>query len=157
MKSFKLSIIFLTLLFSLELKAQEFSKCKFRQAIQLNTSAAGAGVKGDVYNLHLAVVLNEKNFNFTEANRTGSDIRFSKANDTGMLPHRIENWDKEKKSAMIWVRVDHIRGNNPNQPIYRYWGDVAAQDDSDSKTVFNTNEGFVGFASLIFNYQNAFE
>lgn len=144
MNSRKFVFTFLISLGALNLTAQEFSKCKFRQAIQLNTSATGAAVKGDVYNFPIAVALNEKNFNFSEANRTGSDIRFSKARDTGMLPHSIEHWDKENKSAMIWVKVDHIRGNNPNQLIYMHWGDVAAQDNSDSRIVFNTKEGFVG-------------
>ncbi|MBA4054883.1 MAG: hypothetical protein C0490_09240 [Marivirga sp.] len=124
-------------------RAQDFAKWKFRQPIELNTTAKGAEVKGDVYNFPLAVVLNGKNFDFTQANKNGSDLRFSKGKDTGMLSYSIELWDNENKSALIWVKVDFIEGNRTSQTFYMHWGNVAAQDNSDSESVFNNKEGFV--------------
>jgi concanavalin A-like lectin/glucanase superfamily protein/uncharacterized protein DUF2341 len=124
------------------LSAQEFTKCKYRQQIELNTTPKGADVKGDVYNFPVAIILNDKNFDFSEANKNGSDLRFSKGKDTGLVAHSIEHWDKEKKTALIWVKVDFIKGNS-TQNIFMHWGDVAAQAVSDSKAVFNTKEGFV--------------
>lgn len=122
--------------------AQDFAKSRFRQILELNTSASGANVKGDVYNFPVAISLNEKNFDFSEANGNGSDIRFSRTKDTGLLAHSVELWDKENKSALIWVKID-VGGNKAGQTVFMHWGDVAAQNMSDSKTVFNNKEGFV--------------
>lgn len=144
MKASSSIIGFIIILLNLNLHAQEFTKSKFRQVIQLNTSATGAGLKGDVYNFPVAIALTDSNFNFQEANRNGSDIRFSRSRDNGLLSHSIEHWDKTQKKALIWVKLDHIRGNNAIQQIFMHWGDVAAQDLSDSKQVFNNKEGFVG-------------
>lgn len=122
--------------------AQDFTKSKFRQLLELNSSSSGANVGNDVYNFPIAISLNKENFNFEEANRDGSDIRFSKSKDTGLLAHSIEHWDRENRTALIWVKMD-VAGNKAAQPLFMHWGDVAAQAMSESKAVFNTKEGFV--------------
>lgn len=122
--------------------SQDFAKSRFRRVFELNTTASGANVTGNVYNFPVAVTLNEKNFNFSEANRDGSDIRFSRTKDTGLLAHSVEHWDRENKTALVWVKVD-VSGNKSSQPIFMHWGDVAAQNLGDSKAVFSTKEGFV--------------
>lgn len=137
-----LSAIFSLVLFQPNAQAQDFAKSKFRQLLEINSGPNGANVKADVYNFPLAITLNEKNFNFLEANRDGSDIRFSKSKDTGLLAHSIEHWDRENRTALIWVKVD-VAGNKATQPLYMHWGDVAAQSLSDSKAVFSNKEGFV--------------
>jgi hypothetical protein len=136
-----LSVIYVFLMVT-SVCGQDFAKSRFRQVLELNTSAAGANVKGDVYNFPVAVVLNEENFNFMEANRDGSDLRFSKAKDTGLIAHSVEHWDRENKTALVWLKVD-ISGNKAGQPVYMHWGDVAAQNIGDSKAVFSNKEGFV--------------
>jgi len=105
--------------------AQDFTKSKFRQLLGINSSSSGANVRNDVYNFPLAISLNKENFNFEEANRDGSDIRFSKSKDTGLLAHSIEHWDRENKTAMIWVKMD-VAGNKAAQPLFMNWGEVAA-------------------------------
>ncbi|MES3017826.1 MAG: DUF2341 domain-containing protein [Bacteroidota bacterium] len=142
MSNIKVYLTFSYVLLASALQAQDFAKSRFRQMIELNTSGTGANLKADVYNFPVAISLNDKNFNFSEANSNGSDLRFSKAKDTGLLVHSVEHWDKETKTALIWVKMD-VSGNKSGQAIFMHWGDVAAQDMTDSKGVFSNKEGFV--------------
>jgi len=66
--------------------------------IVLNTSAAGAGVTGDVYGFPVLLRFTEANFAFSEAKENGDDLRF--VNSSGApLPYEIEEWDAGLKRA----------------------------------------------------------
>lgn len=124
--------------------AQDFAKWRYYRAIILDTSASGANVTGDVQNYPVAVALDARNFDFSQAKNDGADIRFSIEKDGKSLPYHIEHWDRAKQSALIWVKVGTVRGNNATQSIFMHWGNTEAADASDAKLVFDTKEGFVG-------------
>lgn len=124
--------------------AQDFAKWRYYSTINLNTSASGANVKGDVQNYPVAVALAANNFDFSQAKHDGSDIRFSDEQNSKPLPHHIEHWDRASQSALIWVKIGTVRGNNTAQTIFMHWGNAAAADVSDAKLVFDIKEGFVG-------------
>ena len=109
--------------------------------IALDTTAAGAGVMGDVPKYPVAVILTDASFDFSQAKAKGEDIRFATVDGTP-LPYAIESWDSAAKVAAVWVKVD-VKGNS-TQMIKMTWGDAGASDASDSHTVFDTKEGFVG-------------
>jgi hypothetical protein len=111
------------------------------KTITLDTTAAGAGVMGDVPKYPVAVVLNAMNFDFASAKPKGEDIRFATA-EGAALPHMIEFWDATAKQAALWVKVD-VKGN-ASQTIKMTWGDAAAMDASDSTKVFDLADGFTG-------------
>jgi hypothetical protein len=123
-----------------------YSAWKFSKRLILTTAASGAAVSGNVVDFPVLVRLNAGNFNFSQANADGNDLRFAKANGTP-LPYEIERWDASQSSAEIWVKVDTVFGNDSSQYINMYWGastGSATQSLSNSAAVFDTSNGFGG-------------
>jgi hypothetical protein len=118
----------------------DLTKFKYSKAVKLDTTAAGAGVMGNVDGFPVALVLNAMNFDFSQAKDGGADVRFAKA-DGSLLPYAIESWDKAGQAAVVWVKVN-VMGNNAAQSFNMHWGSPDATDASTSKAVFDN--GFVG-------------
>ena len=116
---------------------------KYARMVSLNTSAAGAAVTGNVLDFPVLIRLTNNNFNFTQANTNGSDLRFARS-DTALLPYEIERWDAVNQVAEIWVKVDTVFGSDSSQFITLYWGNPDAADSSNGAAVFNTSNGFIG-------------
>jgi hypothetical protein len=114
---------------------------KYARRIILNTSAAG--VSGNCADFPVIVRLTASNFNFTQANASGSDVRFAKS-DTSLLQYEIEHWDATNGRAVIWVKVDTVFGSDSSQYITLYWGNPDAIASSNSTEVFDTGNGFTG-------------
>jgi hypothetical protein len=123
-------------------QAQSLAAWSAHKNIVLNTSATGANVPGDVKNFPVAVQLNATNFDFTQAQPKGEDLRFTDAAGAA-LPYEIESWDAAGKKAAVWVKTD-VKGNNATQNIVMYWGNPAATAAGDSKAVFAAADGWVG-------------
>ena len=113
----------------------------YEQKLVLNTAASGAGVNGTVTNFPLLVRLDNDNFDFTKSAAGGSDIRFTKSNDS-TLHYEIELWDTSQKVAAIWVMVDSVYGNNNSQYIMMYWGNTAVMSQSNGAAVYNSKNGY---------------
>jgi hypothetical protein len=116
---------------------------KHSLCIYLNTTESGANVSETVTGFPVLVRLDSVNFAFSQAQAGGSDIRFTKEDNTP-LAYEIERWDSAEKSAEIWVRNDTIKGNDSSQSIVMYWGNSGASDSSSGRSVFDTSEGFAG-------------
>ena len=126
------------------LAAEDFSKWRCYRWLQLDTSPGGADVAGDVANYPLAVALNESNFDFGQAKPDGSDVRFAADKDGPILPHAIEHWDAATKSALLWVKVPLVKGNNSEQAIFMLYGNPAAESVAQPAAVFDPKDGFLG-------------
>ncbi len=118
-------------------------KWQHSKQLFLNTSATGAQVNGTVFNFPVLVRLSESNFDFSQTNPDGSDIRFTR-NDNTLLFYEIESWDIVTRLAAIWVKVDTVYGNNNTQCIQMAWGNPDAINVSNSASVFDTANGFQG-------------
>jgi biopolymer transport protein ExbB len=130
------------------LAQEDLARWHHWRAVKLDTTASGAGVKGDVAHFPVPVVLDAGNFDFAQAARDGADLRFSKTAPGGeALPYSIEHWDADAKSAVVWVKVD-VKGNDKKQSFVMHWGNPDARDASDSKKVFDVKEGWVGVYHL---------
>jgi hypothetical protein len=116
---------------------------KYCRRLLLNTTAAGANVTGDMVNFPMLVRLNSDNFDFSQAQPGGVDIRFANRNNAS-LDYEIERWDAVNRMAEIWVKVDTIHGNDSTQTIDLYWGNANAPKSSDGTKVFDTAGGFQG-------------
>ena len=131
---------------SLKSTVLAYSGFQYSKKLYLNTTAQGAGVSGNVTKFPVLVRLATGNFNFGQAKKDGSDIRF--ANNKGMpLSFEIEKWDSAAALAAVWVKVDTVFGNNATQYISLYWGAMpgwAVASSSDGAAVFDTAEGFAG-------------
>jgi hypothetical protein len=120
-----------------------FAGWKYTKSIKMDTTAAGAGVMGNVANYPVAVVLNATNFDFTQAKADGGDVRFGKSDGTP-IPYAKESFDAAGKIAAYWVLIDSVKGNDAAQSFNMYWGKADAGDASDSKKVFPAANGFMG-------------
>jgi hypothetical protein len=116
---------------------------KYTQTIVLNTTPSGADVASNVANFPVLIKLQTDNFDFSQAQSDGSDIRFTKMDNTP-LPCEIERWDAARQRAEIWVKVDTVYGNNNAHSIIMYWGNAAVSDPSFNQMVFDTAAGFQG-------------
>jgi hypothetical protein len=116
---------------------------KYARKIVFNTSPSGADVASDVADFPVLIRLHAGNFDFSQAQSGGSDMRLTKM-DTTPLPYEIERWDATSRHAEIWVRMDTVYGNDTAQSIMIYWGNIAATDASSGASVFDTADGFQG-------------
>jgi hypothetical protein len=114
---------------------------KYFKEVKLDTTPAGANVTTDVAKYPVVIVLRADNFDFAQAKADGTDIRFTTADGTA-LPYSIESWDAAAKLATLWFKVD-VKAN-ATQTVLMSWGNAAATDTSDSHTVFDTKDGFLG-------------
>ena len=120
-----------------------FPGWKYNKAIKMDTTAAGAGVMGNVSKYPVAVRLDANNFDFSQAKSRGEDVRFGKTDGTP-VPYALESFDGAGKAALFWVGIDQVKGNDASQSFNLYWGKADAADASDSKKVFSAEAGFVG-------------
>ena len=103
--------------------------------INLNTSATGANVAGNVGDVPVLLHLNAANFDFSLLRKDGGDIRFSRANGS-RIAYEVAQWDPDAKTAEIWVKMDTVRGNTRSQGFYLLSGNPDSADASDPKSVF---------------------
>jgi hypothetical protein len=91
-------------------------------------------------NFPLLVRLNKATFDFSQAQPTGADVRFSA--DGKALAYQVEQWDAANGAAAIWVRIPVIKGN-ARQEIKLHWGKADAASESSGSAVFNESNGFL--------------
>jgi hypothetical protein len=116
---------------------------RYSKRLYLTTTLSGAGVARSVASFPVLIRLTNSNFDFSQANSDGSDVRFYKADDSPYV-YEIERWDAAAQTAEIWVKVDTVFGNSNSQYIVMYWGNSAAQSESNGAGVFDTSNGFAG-------------
>ena len=122
---------------------------QFSKRLYLNTTLSGANVAGDVAGFPLLVRLDSAAFGsaaaaslyFGQMRDSGQDIRF--VNSLGvLLPHEIEQWDRVKRQAVLWVGMDTVHGNDSAQYLTVYWGNQTVGMQSRGDAVFDTADGF---------------
>jgi len=125
----------------------------FSKRLFLNTTASGANVTGNVVNFPMVVRLTGGNFNFSQAKNGGEDLRFTKSDGTP-LPYEIKSWDSAGTTAVVWVKIDTVYGNDSSHYFIMYWG-ASAGPASNSAAVFDTASGFRGVWHLADNGANS--
>jgi hypothetical protein len=141
MKNRILSLLFVasTTVFAQENYSTAWSQ---HRDVQMNTTATGANVPGNVLNFPVLVRFGAADsVLFTQAKAGGADLRFTKTNNTTRLPHQIETWNATTRSAAVWVLVDTVKGNAA-QSFRLHWGNAAAADSSNGPQVFKPSNGF---------------
>ncbi|MDB5047740.1 MAG: Fibronectin type domain protein [Fibrobacteres bacterium] len=117
--------------------------------VYVNTAASGANITSDQSNFPMLVRLNQGNFNFSQANSDGSDLRF--ADSTGAyLAYETERFDAANKLADVWVLLPTVKANNNSQWFKMYWGNSNAASLSSPDSVFQIGNGFKG----VWHWQN---
>ena len=112
----------------------------FVQNIFLNTSDDGASVSETILDFPVLIRLSSSDFDFSTTSNDMPRIRFTNSHgDT--LPCQIELWDSLSGKAVIWVRVDTVRGDGLTV-IRMLSGKNDASMKSDGADVFTTGNGF---------------
>jgi hypothetical protein len=124
-----------------------YSAFKYSKKLFLNTGSDGANISGNVYDFPVLIRLNKSNFDFSQSQGNGNDIRFIKPDNTS-LPYEIERWNAARGLAEIWVKVDTIHGNGNVNAINMYWGNAATTGASNGAAVFDTADGFAAVLHL---------
>ena len=138
---------------SFSLNAQDtLTTWQYSTAITLNTSATGANTSSTQYNFPVLIRLTSLNAAavFATARSDGGDLRFTRTGvgDTSQLPYELNKYNQAAQTALIWVKVDSLVGNNANQTINMYWGKSTAVTTSDSTKVFSSANGFAAVLHL---------
>jgi hypothetical protein len=107
----------------------------------INTTASGAGTRSAVTHFPLLIRLNSANFDFSQAQTNGQDIRFAKPIGKA-LAYEIASWDAATHQAVLWVAVDTVYPNNDTQRVVMFWGNNAVRGESNPAAVFDTAAGF---------------
>lgn len=111
--------------------------------VTLDTTISQLLLDEDVDCFPLLVRLNSSNFSFTTAKKKGEDVRICTGDDVP-LPFEIERWDSATGAAAIWVYLDTVFCNRPNQQLMIHWGNATAKTGSIPEAVFDTGRGFCG-------------
>ncbi|HDD57679.1 MAG TPA: DUF2341 domain-containing protein, partial [Thermoplasmatales archaeon] len=101
----------------------------------------------DLTNFQVRVTLDPQNFDYTNVNENGSDIRFT--NYTGApLPYWIEEWNYNGISY-IWFKADILPGETKSV-FHMYYGNPDATiSESDGEAVFEFFDDFKAFSPNI--------
>ncbi|WP_440946081.1 DUF2341 domain-containing protein [Methanosarcina sp. T3] len=83
--------------------------------------------------------LNSTNFNFSQANKDGSDLRFLSGGRN--LSYWIETWDPDAEKALIWVRVPFLPANKSITLLMKC-GNSEATAVSNGEETFDFFDGF---------------
>ena len=122
----------------------EYSAWLYSKKLYFNTTESGANINGNVVNFPVLIRLSAAtNFDFTQAEPGGVDIRFANQNNVP-LPYEIERWDAANGIAEVWVKVDTVFGNSDTQYMVFYWGNANAISSGNGAAVFDTASGFQG-------------
>ena len=106
-----------------------------RTKISINT----AEVTEAVSQLPVVVRLHSGNFDFTNANVDGSDLRFIAADDKTELKYYVEKFDGLNELAIVWVQIPKIAISDKVAHFWLYSGNENATSTSNAKTVVDAN------------------
>ncbi len=112
---------------------------QYRDSVEVSNPGATT-----LTDFQLKIDLNSS-FDFNKAKADGSDIRFTSADGTTVLPYWIETWSSSTENATIWVRVNEIPATGTG--IYMYYGNNAATSASSGDNTFLFFDDFSSVAS----------
>ncbi|MBF0431260.1 MAG: DUF2341 domain-containing protein [Fibrobacteria bacterium] len=100
---------------------EDYQNWNKSRSFLINTSESGANISAHVIEFPLLVRLDTSNFDFSQAQNQGQDIRFVKSTGETM-PFEIETWDVSGSQAEVWVLIDTVYGNRNSQYFTMHWG-----------------------------------
>jgi hypothetical protein len=103
--------------------------------LTFNTTVSGADISTDLEKYPTLVRITDPVV-FAQSQSNGEDLRFSKL-DNSTISYEIESWDSSSSSALVWVHLDTVYGNNNSQSIRMHWGNAIVSSNSSSRDVFD--------------------
>jgi hypothetical protein len=118
-----------------------YSEWGFYRKITFNTTSSGANTSTNVTAFPLLIRLSSSNFDFSQAQAGGQDIRFADPDGT-LLSYQIDDWDSVAQTASLWVRVPQIDANNNADFVLMYWGNEEAASESNPNDTFRVDDNY---------------
>jgi len=106
---------------------------KYRRSITIDNSSNASVLT----NYEAKVTLSSSNFDFTKAQSSGQDIRFTDNDGTTLLNHWIEAYDNGGQTATVYVQVPSLSASS-TRTIYVYYGNSSTATTSNIKNTFNS-------------------
>ncbi|MBD3203259.1 DUF2341 domain-containing protein [Candidatus Woesearchaeota archaeon] len=88
------------------------------------------------------VKLTPSNFDYSDVQTDGDDIRFVDSDNTLSLNFEVEDWNYNSDSY-IWVNVPNIPASSSSDYIYMYFCNPSAANGENPESVWNNNYVFV--------------
>ena len=122
----------------------------FRKQLTLDTTAAGADIKGNLEEVPVLVRLHTGNFNyFLDLKQDASDLRFIAGDDKTPLKYHIEKFDPVNQMALIWVKMPKLMGTSSTNSLWMYYGNPKAAKAEDAAGTYGVHQ------ALVYHFENA--
>jgi biopolymer transport protein ExbB len=118
-------------------------KWQFREKVSFDLSEKGAGIKENLIDAPVLVRLHAGNFQFNNAKKDGSDLRFVSADDKIPLKFHIEKFDPKLAIALVWVRVPQLAGGGAQDSVWLYYGNESSTPGQEAGATYDTGQVLV--------------
>jgi len=92
----------------------------------------------------------DSSFDFAKANNNGSDVRFTSADGTTLIPFWIESWNPVLGTASIWIKIPSIPSSGTT--LYLYYGNPNAAMVSNGTATFDFFDDFDSTSDTALGY-----
>ncbi len=120
----------------------------FRRQITIDTSPKGGNIAQSAGRVPVLIRLHSGNFNFSDAQENGTDIRFVAADNKTPLAFHIESFDSVLGMATIWVDVPEFPAA-ATKDIYLYYANKKATAGADAAGTFDADY------TLVYHFDDA--
>jgi biopolymer transport protein ExbB len=120
----------------------------FRRQITIDSSPKGGNIAGTAGRVPVLIRLHSGNFNFSDAQENGTDIRFVAADNKTPLAFHIESYDAVLGLASIWVDVPDFPAA-ATKDIYLYYANKKATPGADAAGTFDADY------TLVYHFDDA--
>ncbi|HZW88292.1 MAG TPA: DUF2341 domain-containing protein [Myxococcaceae bacterium] len=107
-----------------------------RKRLQIDTSAAGAGITEPIGPTAVLIRLTPGNFRFDAAKEDGSDLRFVAGDDKTPLKHHVEKYDALLGEALVWVGLPDLKPGAKTD-LWIYFKNPKAVPAEDAKGTYD--------------------
>lgn len=114
------------------------SSWSYAQNITINSSY----IDEELSNFPILVNLSSSNFNFSNAQTDGDDLRFTDAGNTTTLDYEIEYYDATAEEAYVWVEVPTV-SDTSDTVIIMYYGNAGASAGENAEGVWANYDGVI--------------
>ncbi|RII25243.1 MAG: DUF2341 domain-containing protein [Geobacter sp.] len=118
-------------------------KWQYREKVSFDLSEKGANIKENLVDAPVLVRLHAGNFQFANAKKDGSDLRFVSADDKVPLKFHIEKFDPKQAIALVWVRVPQLAGGSAQDSIWLYYGNDSSVPGQEAGATYDTSQVLV--------------
>jgi len=113
------------------------SNWKYRKLVTIDN----IGNASTLTNYQTKVTLTSSNFDFTKAQSSGADIRFTDIDGTSLLNYWIESYSSSGQTATVWVKISSILASS-TKTIYVYYGNPSVSSASSADNTFLLYDNF---------------